>query len=79
MLSEFYGFPVFGLSEDEKFAMQALVPRVKARRRLDDALAGRIDLTPDGWFDAAMAATGSQDLAEAYMHAAIKRSWKTEG
>lgn len=59
--------------------LAANMPRLKARKRLDEIEANpeRIGaMHPDELYDIVMTATGSEELASSYRVAAIKAKWK---
>jgi hypothetical protein len=52
------------------------MPRLKAKLLLDEVDAGRIELHPNAIYDAALLATDSEQVANAYRCAAIKSKWR---
>ena len=55
-------------------ALEANEPRLRAQDRLDQAIAGHLQLSEEGWFNTALEATGSEEVAQAYFNAAVRRA-----
>ena len=50
------------------------MPRLEAKKLLEDARAGRVTLKAEGWHDVTLLATGDKDLAEKAMKDFIRAS-----
>jgi hypothetical protein len=46
------------LTEDEALGLRENITRLKAQRTLDEAMDGKVKLSPEGWFDLTILATG---------------------
>lgn len=55
------------MSEEELYVLRRMMPRFKARRRLDQLRDSGKRLTAEGLYDAVLAAYGDRDLAERAM------------
>lgn len=66
-----------GLGRQELAVLDANMPRLKARKKFEEYIAGRSKLHHDEVFDTVLEATGSEALANAYRCTAIKAAtWK---
>ena len=54
--------------------MLANIPRLEAKRMLDRAKMGDVNLTVDGWYDLTLLVTGDKELAEKAAKDHIKAS-----
>ncbi len=63
-VAEFYGGgSLGGLAYDDLVGLHANIPRLKARRTLEQAVNGKVRLSPDEWYDAVLLATGDERAA----------------
>lgn len=55
--------------------LEGNVPFIKAKRLLEQARKGEIELTANGWFDLTLEVTGSREAAEKAHNDYIKRCY----
>lgn len=64
------------MTEDEVLGLQANIERLKAIETMDEARLGKVRLSPDGWYDVVLEATGSVRQAEHAHFVAAKEQVK---
>lgn len=52
------------------------MPRLEAEAQLKKAVMGEVALTPEGWFDLTLTATGDRRQAERAHNAAVKKTYR---
>lgn len=59
-VTAFYRVSTSGMNEEEVLGLHENIPRCKAQQVLDEANLGRVKLSPEGWFDNIIVATGGR-------------------
>lgn len=54
------------------------MPRLKAEGELEEARMGRVKLTPEGWFDLVLEATGDRREAERAHNDAVRETYREQ-
>ena len=67
------------MTDDEVLGLHENIKKLRAERVLEKARVGEIQLSPDGWFDYVMDATGDYWQAERAHNMAAKESLRKGG